>query len=177
MLGLSTRGLLTELLGEELPLNIWVDNSAAISLLTTSSGSWRTRHLRLRSNWVREMAAKKELHIKFVPGEMQRADFGTKPFTRERLKQLVGLWHIVDRRTTMELRTARVDGYNNGWLRRLLLLCQVCGTAAQKQDVDIYIYIYIYISTSISIYVRFPAPPLHPQRSARFGFIRKEQLN
>ncbi|OLQ05728.1 Copia protein [Symbiodinium microadriaticum] len=107
VLGLSSRGLLTELLGRELPLNIWVDNSAAISLLTTSSGSWRTRHLRLRSNWVREMASKKELYIKFVPGELQRADLGTKPFTRERLKQLVGLWHIVDRRTTMELRTVR----------------------------------------------------------------------
>ena len=41
-------------------------------------------------------------------------------------------------------------------------------------DVDIYIYIYIYIYMCAS---PPPPPPLHPQRSARFGFIRKEQLN
>ena len=132
-LGLSTRGLLTELLGRELSLTVWVDNSAAISLLTTSSGSWRTRHLRLRSNWVREMVANKQLAIKYVPGEKQRADLGTKPFTRERLRQLVAMWGIRDQRPTAEVRQARVA--ETTWLHRLLLLCQVCGSAAQKQDI------------------------------------------
>ena len=132
-LGLSTRGLLTELLGRELSLTVWVDNSAAISLLTTSSGSWRTRHLRLRSNWVREMVANKQLAIKYVPGEKQRADLGTKPFTRDRLRQLVAMWGIRDQRPTAEVRQARVA--ETTWLHRLLLLCQVCGSAAQKQDI------------------------------------------
>ena len=133
LLGLSTKGLLAELLGEEPSLVIYVDNSAAISLLTTSSGSWRTRHLRLRSNWVREMVARQELSIKFVPGELQRADLGTKPFTRERLRQLVQLWNMRDRRTEVKTIKAAVQ---NGWLRKLLLLCQLCGTAAQKQDIQ-----------------------------------------
>ncbi|CAE7359094.1 GIP, partial [Symbiodinium sp. CCMP2456] len=97
LLGLSTRGLLTELLGRELPLVVWADNLAAVALLTTSSGSWRTRHLRLRSNWVREMAKNQELAIKHVSGEFQRADLGTKPFTRERLRQLVAMWSMIDR--------------------------------------------------------------------------------
>ena len=134
VIGLSTRGLLSELFGKELPITIWVDNSAAIALLTTSSGSWRTRHLRLRSNWVREMSNRKELTIKYVPGELQRADLGTKPFTRERLRQLVGLWNIADRRPA-EARTMRTQGDGSPWLKRLLLLCQVCGAAAQKQDI------------------------------------------
>ena len=124
LLGLSTRGLLTELLGEELHMTLWVDNSAAVSLLTTSSGSWRTRHLRLRSNWVREMATKKEISIKFVPGERQKADLGTKPFTRERLRQLVEMWNIRDRRATVKSLRPQEE---KSWLWKLVLLCQLCG--------------------------------------------------
>ena len=134
-LGLSTRGLVTELLGVELPIVVWVDNSAAVSLLTTSSGSWRTRHLRLRSNWVREMTNRKELYVKHTPGEYQRADLGTKPFTRERLKQLIRMWSLKDRREVKEERIVKSMGMGTSWLRRLLLLCQVCGSAAQKQDI------------------------------------------
>ncbi|CAE7564255.1 unnamed protein product [Symbiodinium sp. CCMP2456] len=135
LLGLSTKELLAELSGVPLSLVAWVDNSAAISLLTTSSGSWRTRHLRLRSNWVREMSIRKEVSIKFTPGEFQRADLGTKPFTRERLRQLIRLWNMKDRRPEAEVRSARVN-VPNPWMRKLLLLCQLCGTAAQKQDLQ-----------------------------------------
>ena len=134
-LGLSTRGLITEILGVELPLVVWVDNSAAVSLLTTSSGSWRTRHLRLRSNWVREMTIRKELYVKHTPGEYQRADLGTKPFTRERLKQLIKMWSLHDRRGAVEEGVVKIARVDATWLRRLLLLCQVCGSAAQKQDI------------------------------------------
>ena len=115
---------------------VWVDNSAAVSLLTTSSGSWRTRHLRLRSNWVREMTIRKELSVKFTPGEFQRADLGTKPFTRERLKQLVRMWNIKDRRALPESKNIKAVGVGGTWLHRLLLLCQVCGSAAQKQNIQ-----------------------------------------
>ena len=66
LLGLSTCCLLNELMEREIPLSVYVDNKAAIALLTTSSGIWRTRHLRLRSNWVREMHQNKELEIGFV---------------------------------------------------------------------------------------------------------------
>ena len=116
---------------------VWVDNSAAVSLslLTTSSGSWRTRHLRLRNNWAREMTIRQELYVKFTPGEFQRADLGTKPFTRERLRQLVKMWNINDRRAPSESTKVKTTGLGGPWLHRLLLLCQVCGSAAQKQDI------------------------------------------
>ena len=42
LLGLSTRCLLNELMGQEIPLWVFVDNKAAIALLTTSSGSCNT---------------------------------------------------------------------------------------------------------------------------------------
>ena len=136
LLGLSTRGLMTELTGKEMPLTIWVDNQAAIALLTTSSGSWRTRHLRLRSNWVKEMYQRQEISIKYVPGELQRADLGTKPFTRERLRQLVEMWNIKDRRPVADVKRAKGTELNGSWMRRLLMLCQLCGSAAQKPEIQ-----------------------------------------
>ena len=135
-LGLSTKGLITEITGKDLPIVVWVDNSAAVSLLTTSSGSWRTRHLRLRSNWVREMSNRQELFVKFTPGEFQRADLGTKPFTRERLKQLVKMWNIQDKRNQGDGKSIKFIGVEPSWFHRLLLLCQVCGSAAQKQSIQ-----------------------------------------
>ena len=133
LLGLSTRGLLTELLGEELHMTLWVDNSAAVSLLTTSSGSWRTRHLRLRSNWVREMATRKEISIKYIPGERQKADLGTKPFTRDRLRQLVEMWNIQDRPVSVKSLRPQEE---KSWLWKLVLLCQVCGAKAREHELQ-----------------------------------------
>ena len=133
-------------------------NKAAIALLTTSSGSWRTRHLRLRSNWVREQHQRRELEIKFCPGEYQRADLGTKLFTRERLRQLVSLWNLHDRRPTAEVRSMRARTEDATWLQRLLLLCQVCGTWAQKQDLqtevpwDLYLVVLILAVAIIGVW-------------------------
>ena len=96
VLGRATKGLIDELTGQDLKMNLLVDNAAAVTLLGSSSGSWRTRHLRLRSNWLRELILSKTVNLKHQPGEGQRADLGTKPFSRARLEQLVKMWGIVD---------------------------------------------------------------------------------
>ena len=61
-----------------------------------------------------------DLKVVFEPGATQRADLGTKPFTRERLKQLLDLWNMVDRREveTASMRTAQVQG---SWLKKLVM--------------------------------------------------------
>ena len=84
---------------------------------------------------MREMTIRKELYVKHTPGEYQRADLGTKPFTRERLKQLIKMWSLHDRRGAVEEGVVKIARVDATWLRRLLLLCQVCGSAAQKQDI------------------------------------------
>ena len=83
IMGLSTKCLLEELLNESLPIFLHIDNSAAISLLTTAAGSWRTRHLRLRGNWVRERVQRQDVSVVHEPGDTQRADIGTKPFSKD----------------------------------------------------------------------------------------------
>ena len=50
LLGLSTLGLVEELTGRKPLIKVHIDNQAALALATGSSGSWRTRHLRLRIN-------------------------------------------------------------------------------------------------------------------------------
>ena len=72
--------------------------------------------------------------MRHMPGEFQCADLGTKPFPRERLRHLVKLWNIHDRKEK-PLPEARVRsvGLEPTWLQRLLLLCQVCGSMAQEE--------------------------------------------
>ena len=89
----------------------------------------------MRSNWLKEKVNSSEVRVRHEPGETQRADIGTKPFTRERLRQLVAMWSLVDRRLHEEVRQRRVQ-VDPTWLQRLLLLCQVCGTAASKPDIE-----------------------------------------
>ena len=74
LLAMSTRGVLQELLGRQLIINLYVDNQAAVTLLTAS---WRTRHLKLRSNWMKESIRSNELRVQHVPGTEQKADLGT----------------------------------------------------------------------------------------------------
>ena len=65
-----------------------VDNYSAVQLLAGSTGSWRTRHLRVRSSWLRERIRSGEVLIQHEPGITQLADIGTKPLPRQRLEEL-----------------------------------------------------------------------------------------
>ena len=55
----------------------YVDNLAAIAL-SEGAGSQRTRHLRVRSNFMKEMIINGELTVEHVPGEYRLADLLTK---------------------------------------------------------------------------------------------------
>ena len=71
-----------------------VDNQAAVGLTTEASGTWKTRHLRVRSFALREAVRLEELSIRHVPGASQLGDLGTKSFHRPRLEQLRELWGL-----------------------------------------------------------------------------------
>ena len=71
-----------------------VDNQAAVGLTTEAAGTWKTRHLRVRSFALREAVRLEELAIRHVPGVSQLGDLGTKFFHRPRLEQLRELWGL-----------------------------------------------------------------------------------
>eukprot|EP00438_Fugacium_kawagutii_P030710 Skav213064 [mRNA] locus=scaffold364:594309:601403:- [translate_table: standard] len=64
------------------------DSLSSVATLTTDGGSWRTRHLRVRSAYARQSISRGEWLIQHVPGEHMLADVGTKALTSIRLEHL-----------------------------------------------------------------------------------------
>ena len=74
---------------------LWSDSQSALSILGAEGGSWRTRHLRLRSNHARRLVFTGEWMIRHTPGVDMVADLGTKPLSGPRLEHLkssMGMW-------------------------------------------------------------------------------------
>ncbi|CAE7888738.1 RE1 [Symbiodinium microadriaticum] len=92
-LGLGVASLLYEL-GQRPVMHLKIDNSAAQGLASEAPGSWKTRHLRLRARFLRQETAAQRLTISHVPGELQKADLGTKSFDVPKFRTLLGLWKI-----------------------------------------------------------------------------------
>ena len=60
-----------------------------IGLNKESSGSWKTRHLKVRAFHLREVVRLHELCIEHIPGSQQLGDLGTKAFHKPRLQELL----------------------------------------------------------------------------------------
>ena len=78
-----------------------IDNMAAVNLIADPSGSWRTRHLRLRASHFRWRIGKLDWMIEAIQGEVRVADIGTKALSAPRLEELkkrmgMGCWKIVE---------------------------------------------------------------------------------
>ena len=76
------------------------DSLSALVILTNDGGSWRTRHLRLRSMYARQSVAAGEWSIQHVAGECMIADIGTKALTSVRLEfleKLMGMGVLKER--------------------------------------------------------------------------------
>ena len=95
-LGASVEGALalasTEALLEELNLGTWkaflrTDSTSSLQI-QRGSGSWRTRHLRIKARWIAEKLESGELCIQHCPGEFQVADALTKTLSSARLRTL-----------------------------------------------------------------------------------------
>ena len=81
-----------EALLRELDLGEWSSvmrtDSTSSASIQRGSGSWRTRHLRIKSNWVCERLDRGDLQLEHCPGDVQRADALTKALSSIRLRDL-----------------------------------------------------------------------------------------
>ena len=75
--GRSVRALV-ELLSEEVSLELFNDNRAAVVLASGAGGGWRTRHLRIRAFCLSEALSKGELTLEHRSGAWLWADALTK---------------------------------------------------------------------------------------------------
>ena len=81
--------LLDEILGYRVGRVLRVDNSSATSMLLGGAGSWRTRHLKVRSGYLREQVASGLIEVQLTEGRWQLADLATKMHPRTRLLDLL----------------------------------------------------------------------------------------
>ena len=87
VLAQSIQALASELLNVQSKIVLKVDNVAAITL-AEGGGSQRTRHLRARANFLKEMIDNNQLTVNHCPGERQLADTLTKALPAPRLELL-----------------------------------------------------------------------------------------
>ena len=84
---------------QELDIGSWkaylrTDSTSSLAI-QTGSGSWRTRHLRIKAQWIAERVNLGELEIQHCPGEVQVADALTKGLTSARLRDLAKLMGLM----------------------------------------------------------------------------------
>ena len=91
----SVQALVAELFPTALTCVLAVDNTSAAAMLAGGPGSQRTRHLKIRANYVREEVEQGRLIVCHTPGSMQLADLSTKMQSKLRLHQLLQLWGFV----------------------------------------------------------------------------------
>ncbi|CAE7814357.1 unnamed protein product [Symbiodinium microadriaticum] len=85
------------------------DSLAALAI-SAGSSSWRTRHLRIRSNWMVEQITRGMIKTRHCPGERQLADMLTKPLSSQRLQMLLELWGIKEKKNKNAATTTTVTG-------------------------------------------------------------------
>jgi hypothetical protein len=66
----------------------YTDNTAALSIVTSENGSWRTRHLRKRAHILRSKVNQGEWLLRHMAGSEIPADLGTKVLAFEKFKFL-----------------------------------------------------------------------------------------
>ena len=90
---MSTQALLCDVLNEELAMRLETDSTTALAL-AEGSGSWRTRHLRIKANWLHEKIRSGLIEMVHCRGIEQPADLLTKAMPSTRMLQLMELWNI-----------------------------------------------------------------------------------
>ena len=70
-----------------LPIRIWVDNKSAIEILKNPVCLFRTKHMGIQTQFVRELVEDEILEFQYVPTAMQAADSLTKALTPAKMEE------------------------------------------------------------------------------------------
>ena len=91
----STDSMMKDMFPAGQQLQLYSDSTSALAI-ANGSGSWRTRHLRLRSAWVAELISNRAMTVHHCVGEVQPADLLTKALASQRIKSLCCLLNLRD---------------------------------------------------------------------------------
>lgn len=86
------KNLLGVLTGEDIgPVTLFVDNRSAIDLAKNPVFHGRSKHIDIRYHFIRECVERKEIVIKHISSDVQRADVLTKALTTVKFERMRGL--------------------------------------------------------------------------------------
>ena len=108
-----------------------IDNSSAVAMCQGGAGSQRTRHLKVRAQYIREAVASGVLKVRHTPGAVQLADLATKMVTKERLWELLGLWGFIGGKVAKIISAVRLK-----MLVFLMTLISMVKPADSQEDDD-----------------------------------------
>ena len=89
-MGLGFQSLMKDL-GQDMPIRVWTDSSAAIGICTRQ-GLGKLRHIDTHLLWIQQAVRSGRVDLRKILGEKNPADLFTKHLSsRERVQMLVGL--------------------------------------------------------------------------------------
>ena len=143
-LGEATAVLVEEIVGE-IARTAFTDSQSAQAVMVNEGGSWRTRHLRMKAAFARDLIRSGTWSLHHLPGEEMIADLGTKALSSsrmEKLKKELGMTQIEIRKDGDEDEleekekgvVVMIPKELEGALRLVMLMMQLKGTNAQGDE-------------------------------------------
>ena len=114
------------------------DSTSALTI-SSGTGSWRTRHLRIKASWLQEMLAAKTFVAVHCPGLVQPADLLTKALPSQRLQDLLELWGVGQVKEEDDaVRTIRTSSKTASERVLVAMICCMMFLGAQGRDVQVH---------------------------------------
>ena len=104
----SAEAMLSEFGVSSFDKTLRVDSQSALAI-AIGQGSWRTRHLRVRANYLREQYESGEIIPVYCPGVEQAADLLTKALPSAKILELAAIWGLLEHGTS---RPAEAEAYS-----------------------------------------------------------------
>ena len=106
---------------EKVEGRMYSDSTAAISIATGTTGSWRTRHLRIRAQGLHEALERGEVTLEHQPGRCLVADGLTKQLQGGPLQRFVQALKLADEiQQVIQLQALRIHGGDGPMAKRLV---------------------------------------------------------
>jgi hypothetical protein len=100
------RKLLTDLFDHEMdPTIIHCDNQSCVKLSENHVFHDRSKHIKIKYHYIRDMAQRKEVHVQYLPTHEQIEDIFTKPLAKTKVKYFCKRLGLVENASLAE----RVD--------------------------------------------------------------------
>ena len=113
---------------------IYTDSTSALAI-SSGTGGWRTRHLRIKAGWLQEQLDAGIMAIKHCAGRIQLADLLTKALPAQRISDLLVLWGVTDEQPARP--TTRTSSNISAKALLALVCCMlIVGAKSEEESVN-----------------------------------------